>query len=194
MRKGRGCNLAAGIIDIVYAGLLLIGALYILLLASTIGGIPADIFGGLLTYIAIIALVFAGSLLTFGIITIKICNKETEDYYQKSAPILVFSIIESVFLGLMFAGSETGESWIGIALLLAIVILHWIGFGMMKKGAKEEDAFAEPVILPKREEIKEQANEVAEPVEQDKLQQLEKLVKLKKSGALTEKEFQAVVQ
>ena len=194
MKRGKGCNLAAGIIEIVYAALLVLGAAYIGFVMAVFGDIidafggPSGAFSGLILYVVLIALALGGVCLAFGIVTIKTCGKKPDEYYQKSTSILVFSIIETVMFALMFAGISEEGSFVAIALLASIVVLHWIGFALMKKGSKQVSEPEQAEV--KNEEIKEQVKEVIISADEGKVEQLAKLLKLKKSGAITEEEFE----
>ena len=189
MRRGRGCNLAAGIIDIVFAGMAIVAALYVAfagaVLGDFIGAIGGGSIAGIIAVTVIIMLIYAAAFLTFGIITIKICNKEPEEYRKKSTPILVFAIIESVLAFLSLIGTSE-VSIIELFIILAIAVLHWVGFGLMKKGTAVADI--------QNPEIKEQAFEVKETVKpaakKSKIDELQKLMTLKDSGVITEEEFE----
>lgn len=200
MKRGRGCNLAAGIIEIVYAAILVLGAAYIGFVMAIFGdmvgafGGPSGAFNGLIIYIVLIALALGAVFLAFGISTVKTCGKEPEEYYKKSTSILVFSIIETVLFGLTFAGINEEGSFVAIVLLLSIVVLHWVGFALMKKGSKQVQTAEK--AGDKNEEIKEQAIEVKEVVKpaakKSKIDELQKLMALKDSGVITEEEFEAL--
>lgn len=143
MKKGRGCNLAAGIIDIILASFLIIAGIYYLIVGSAFmdSNDAVLITAGEIVFIAgLVGLLLGAGYLTFGILSIKYANASPEIYYAKKSAYLTFSIIESVVvIYFIYSVIAVGDALAIISLLiyLSAMILHWVGFGLMAKGHSE---------------------------------------------------------
>lgn len=167
MKKGKGCNLAAGIIDIVLASIFIIAGLYNIVIALDVVSseeILAEL-GSVFSIIGFVALLFGAVYLIFGIFTIKYVNLDVNNYYKKKNVLLVFSIIESVN-----------------AVFLPAIILHWIGYGLMVKGSEENCEFSDD-----SKDLKVSKQPV---FDEEIYKQLTNLNELKQNGIINDEEFQ----
>ena len=169
MKKGRGCNLAAGIIDIVLASIFIIVGLYNIVIAIDFVSseeILAEL-GSVFNVVGMVALLFGATYLIFGIFTIKYVNLDVNDYYKKKNVLLVFSIIESVN-----------------AVFLPSIILHWIGYGLMVKGSEENSELSDG-----SEDLKASKQSV---FDEEIYKKLTNLNELKQNGIINDEEFQTM--
>ena len=203
MKKGRGFNLTAGIMDIVVSVYYLImgfimcfASSFITALSQAIeetGGAGAEevgaMIGTIIVLVGIMYLILAGLMLTFGILTIKVANGSEEEYYAKTGRLLGFSITLSVMLFLQIISIATtfnAMSLIALLIFAVIVVFHWVGFGLAKSGANAKDEPAVTIKLPKAEEKKVENGEV---ILDSDVAKLERIAKLKESGAISEEEY-----
>ena len=200
MKKGRGCNLAAGIIDIILASFLIIAGIYYLIVGSAFmnSNDAVLISAGEIVFIAgLVGLLLGAGYLTFGILSIKYAIASPEIYYAKKRAYLTFSIIESVVvIYFIYSVIAVGDALAIISLLiyLSAMILHWVGFGLMAKGRSEMTMSNNGVTvelkqnasIPQTQEVETQKQSFNENV----YAQLTKLNELKQNGIISEEEFQ----
>ena len=194
IKKGKGFNLTAGILDIIVSVFYVIVG-FIMLCAGSLfdavgdavtsaggSGVEAELVGVFSAIIGVVFLLYFVLYLTFGILTIKVANADANVYYAKTGRLLGFSITFTVFFALELIGVITAfdvSMLIGIILSLVILTFHWLGYGFANAGSKK---FA----LSSAETTGGNNLQTAEP---SVAEQLEKLSKLKESGAITEEEF-----
>ena len=155
--KGKGCNIAAGVLDIIlsvcyfgYALIVLFAGTLIGELLEALGGtesgsmssgsVVVDAGGavaGIIVFIAAL-IFFVGFViyLAFGITTLVKSGKQPDEYNRARGAMLGFSIVETIMLiGLTYL-SISAVSVLTIVLLAitaAAVVLHWVGFALNKK-------------------------------------------------------------
>lgn len=192
MKKGKGCNLAAAIIEIILAAFLIIGGAYYLIAGSAFSTSGEELagLGSILVIIGAVALAFGVIYLTFGILTIKYTNSDAQVYYSKKNVLLAFSIVESVIIVyFIYSVISAGDplSFISFLIYLSATILHWVGYGLMNKGSKqyvEKPASVE--VLTEEKKAEESAPDA------EMYSQLTKLNELKQNGVISEEEFQSM--
>ena len=203
MKKGFKVNKAAGIVDIVYASLVMfvgiIMLFYLMIVGSLVSGSVGaaggsqDEVGAAFGMVGVIVLTIVCALsvvhLVFGIKTLKFANASQQEYYASKSTLLVFAIIESVLLAISFAGIASSPEFATVPLMLiAVIVLRWIGFSYCHKGEKENP---EHVVETTHSDEPQQATQNAPKKNDDNMfDSLEKLNKLRLDGAITQEEFE----
>ena len=207
VKKGRGFNIAAGVLDIILSvGFLALSGLFLLiaLMGASLGEIEEAIGGtAFLALFATFALVFAFvalglfvMLLVFGILILKTANAYPEDYYKKTGRMLGFAIVMSLLFIVDIYAVATAFSIGSLISLLAFATMvgcHWAGYGMAKHASKNledlrqnnENAIANDVAAENSSNENNEASS-ADP----KLEKLEKLAKLKEAGIITDEDYE----
>ena len=183
-KQARGINLAAGIVDIVIGALAIVGLIYaIAIIAGASSSIPSEYIPvfvmSILIYAAQVACMFG-----FGIATICYAKEKGQAYCDKKPKLLSFAIVESVILFFSIIGVATEfdpTSLVALLLMIAVVVLRYIGYAFTAQVSGKLDQEAQPEVQPAKEEVSNDSINV------DKLQ---KLTELKESGAITEEEYE----
>lgn len=205
VKKGRGFNIAAGVLDIILSvGLLGIGFLFFLMamMGSAFGVVEeaitdgatafADLFATFAIVFALVAVALFVVVLILGILILKTANATPKDYYKKTGRMLGIAIVMTILVGLGVYGSVSPfslSSLISVLSLLTIIAMHWAGYGMAKHASKKyaseiAKADADQTVsfeANKKEEIK---------TNDEKVEKLEKLAKLKEAGIITAEDFE----
>ncbi len=208
MKKGYKVNKAAGIVDIVYASLVMFASLIMLVYLMIVGAAVSEVVGAAggsqgevdaffaTTGIVVFVITCALSVvyLVFGIKTLKYSNSSQKQYFSSKSALLAFAIVESVFLLFAFASIAASPEFASVPLLLiASLILRWIGYAYCVQGEKEE---ANKIVENNSQQADQQNTQndaqQSEPVPNDDkmFQNLEKLNKLRVDGAITQEEFE----
>ncbi len=176
-KQARGVNLAAGIVDIVIGALAIVGLIYtIVVFVGASSSIPSEYIPVLVMSILITA-AQAGCMFGFGIATICYAKEKGQAYCDKKPKFLSFAIVESVILFFSIIGVATDfdpTSLVALLLMIAVVVLRYIGYAFIAQVSGKLDQEAQPEVQPAKKEVSNDSINV------DKLQ---KLTELKESGA-----------
>lgn len=189
LKSARKINLAAGILDIIVGGVAVIG---LILSIVTIAGIGGELAAypevvGILVLSIIIAAAEVGCLLGFGIATVCYGSKPDEEYKKKKGKFLAFVIIETILVVFAIVGIVTSfsvTSVITLLIMIAVMILRWIGYAFVKQVAESGETTE---VLETAKVEKPVEKPVENKLDVDKIQ---KLVELKNSGAISEEEYE----
>lgn len=183
-KQARGVNLAAGIVDIVIGALAFVGLIYtIAIIAEASSSIPSE-YIPIFVMSILISAAQVGCMLGFGIATICYAKAKGQAYCDKKPKFLSFAIVESVILFFSIIGVATDfdpTSLVALLLIIAVVVLRYIGYAFTAQVSGKLDQEAQPEVQPAKEEVSNESINV------DKLQ---KLTELKESGAITEEEYE----
>lgn len=183
-KQARGVNLAAGIVDIVIGALAFVGLIYtIAIIAEASSSIPSE-YIPIFVMSILISAAQVGCMLGFGIATICYAKAKGQAYCDKKPKFLSFAIVESVilFFSIIEVATEFDPtSLVALLLIIAVVVLRYIGYAFTAQVSGKLDQEAQPEVQPAKEEVSNDSINV------DKLQ---KLTELKESGAITEEEYE----
>ena len=204
VKKGRGFNIAAGVLDIILSvGFLALSGLF--MFASffiSIFGAVEDAFGGpgVLDLFAAFGIIFAvGALILFvvilvlGILILKTANATPKDYYQKTGRMLGIAIVMTIlvaFSSYALVEALTVETIVLYVALLAIVAFHWAGYGMAKHASKKYANEIENSSVEVSPEVKVKEKKEEIQTNDPKIEKLEKLSKLKEAGIISQDDFE----
>lgn len=203
--KGKGCNIAAGVFDILLSACFLALGLFTQFTGSIFAGLTLSLTGDMSTMqlgstitsgayapsstatfvstIVIIATIsfFIGFAvyLSFGIVTLKKAGSVGKEYYKARSHMLAFSIVETLFLAPLIYFSVIAMSFLTIIMLILVfgaVIFHWIGFGLNNDNPEQ--------LIESSVFVKKEANRPLNYADE-----LIKLNELKEKNILSEEEF-----
>lgn len=204
MKKGFKVNKAAGILDIVYASLVMfVGIMmlfYLMIVGSLVsgsvgaaGGAESEVdaaFGTVGVIVLTIVCALSVVHMVFGIKTLKFANASQQEYYASKSTLLVFAIIESVLLAISFAGIASSPEFATVPfMLIALIVLRWIGFSYCQKGEKENQEQTQVVETTTLEAPQQTTESETKRNNDNMFESLEKLNKLRLDGAITQEEF-----
>lgn len=197
MKKGRGCNLAAGIIDIILGSFLIIGTIYYIYLFNILRGSDySRLFKSILIASIVLCIILGVMYLVFGILTVKFCQAKPGIYYARSKALLAFSIVETIIICYYIFSIVSLFSVltsISFLIYLSSMVLHWVGYGIMLKGVQNDVEMTANGVTVKPQTYEAPTAEIkTSNFNEDIYTQLTKLNELKQNGIITEEEFQTM--
>ena len=151
--KGKGCNIAAGIFDILLSIcclamvflMLLLGELFVGVFEALEEAAGSPEIGSSIAamFVYIIGVIFGVLFvvyLAFGITTLVKSGKPENEYFRARGTMLGISIVETIMFAALIYFAVVGMSFLAFALLglgVLSLILHWVGYGLNKRPEPE---------------------------------------------------------